>query len=59
MAHTIDKGLLRKVKENDYKCLCNPSLLCPCDTFLNKDICHCRVYRKYNEYKTLEEGEEE
>lgn len=45
MKYTINKILLAKVKELEYKCLCNRTKMCPCDEFLDDDKCECGVYK--------------
>jgi len=42
----IDIELLKKVVENNGKCLCKLNTVCPCDEFLEEKKCHCGVYKK-------------
>lgn len=46
--YKINKKLLKKVKEQKHLCLCERLKICPCDEFLEKDICKCGVFEKWN-----------
>ena len=47
--YKVDRKMLKKAKERGY-CLCDAvkkddgSNICPCDEFLNKDLCKCGVF---------------
>ena len=49
--YKVDRKMLKQAKKRGY-CLCDAvkkndgSNACPCDEFLNKDICKCRVFKK-------------
>ena len=49
--YKVDRRMLKKAKERGY-CLCDvikkvdKSNVCPCDEFLNDNLCKCGVFKR-------------
>lgn len=40
----VNKKLLKKVVENNMKCLCCLNKICPCAEFMTDNFCRCGVF---------------
>lgn len=56
--YLLNKEMMKAVRDKlKHKCPCNLARPCPCDDFLNEDLCKCGMYTIYQSEETLEEEE--
>jgi len=56
--YILNKETMRAVRDkNNQKCPCNIAKDCPCDDFLDYDLCKCGMFVLHQSKETLEEEE--